>query len=378
MKKIILLFCLAICASTAFGQLKVITNGNSIAGSNSGLTADQSDAANTLLVNGRTYMTTGSVVNTGASASLMFDRQDESAFIIGAGNEAGMSWDQNYNYELRSNIRSRITQNRFIQNGALRMKILGSNGNVGIGNISTPAQKLHVAGSIQYTGSLINASDNKLKSDINDFNYGLNEVMQLNPVTYHYNDKAQIDNNDLNTGLLAQELQKVAPELVKQFTIHTMDDDNVEVVSEDNYLGIQESSIKYMLINAIQQQQEMIEDQADKIDELQEAINTIGATEINNTTSVTLTSYDLAELGQNTPNPFNGFTNISYVVPSNASSAKIAIFGTSGQMLKSLDIDHTGEGTLVVNAQDLPTGTYSYQLFVDGKSIDSNKMVLTR
>jgi hypothetical protein len=369
MKNLLLLFCFALSTSLAFGQVKVVQTGETIVGPNAGITPVEQ-----LHVEGRYYANGGTVVNTGASAGTLFNRTDESAFIIGAGNDAGMSWDQAFNFELRSNLRSRIVTNRFIQNGTLRFKILGSNGNVGIGR-NIPAEKLDVAGNIQYIGALINASDKRLKSNVQDFGYGLEEVLQLNPVSYNYTDRGTEATDELNTGLLAQELKKVAPELVKEFELPVMNEDQDEVLSVDSYLGIKESSIKYMLINAIQDQQELIEAQAEKIAQLEEAFSTIGSAELPNNTSITLTSYDLAELGQNAPNPFNGTTFINYVIPSAASSAQVNIFGTNGQMLKTLDIDHVGEGTLELNAQDLPTGTYSYQLVVDGRIVDTHKMV---
>jgi hypothetical protein len=247
---------------------------------------------------------------------------------------------------------------------------------VGIGRTS-PTVKLDVNGDIRYNGTISNASDKRLKSNINSFNYGLNEVLQLNPVTYNYNGLAGISNTtELNTGLVAQELAKVAPTLVSEFEhVEYTDAEGTEIKETGTYLQIEESAIKYMLVNAIKDQQELIEAQAEKIAALEEAINTIGVNGTLNRSEITLNSYDLAELAQNKPNPFNGTTVIDYVVPSNAQNAQISIFGTNGQLLKTLDIDHVGEGSLTVNASDLPSGTYSYQLIVDGRSVETHKMV---
>jgi len=44
----------------------------------------------------------------------------------------------------------------------------GDNGRMGI-NIGNPATQLHVNGSLTYNGSLNNASDRRLKTNINDF-----------------------------------------------------------------------------------------------------------------------------------------------------------------------------------------------------------------
>ncbi len=58
-------------------------------------------------------------------------------------------------------------------------------------------------------GVWTNASDRKLKKNIKDLNYGLNEVLKLRPVSYNL--KAD---NSKNIGFVAQEVEKILPELV--------------------------------------------------------------------------------------------------------------------------------------------------------------------
>lgn len=356
-------------ATTSFGQIKVFSDGTSMVGDNTGFTVADEE----FQVIGDSKQEGAIVERTGASASALFNRTDAAAFAMGAGVQAGFTWDQAFNFEWRTQPRASII-NRSVSTGTLVFKMMGATGNLGIGR-NQPQQKLDVNGSIRYNGSLIVASDKRLKNNVAEFSLGLDEVLALNPISYDYTGAAGLNNdgNRPHIGLIAQELQKVAPELVSTF-----DYTDEASGSTESYLQIDESALKFMIINAMKEQQGLIDAQAEKIAQLEEAINTIGATEINNRTSVTISSYDLAELGQNSPNPFNGFTNISYVIPTNATSAQIAIFGTSGQLLKTLDIDHTGEGTLEVNAQDLPSGTYSYQLIVDNKSVKSSKMVLSK
>lgn len=250
-KYLIFFFCLSFLFA-ANAQIKVIApNGDVGIGT--------STPSEKLEVLGRLLIQDGSVVRSGASASLMFDRSDKSAFIIGAGNDAGMSWDNQFNFELRSNLRSRITGNRYIQNGLLRFKILGSNGNVGIGT-GAPVEKLHVNGNIQ-AGTMFYASDKRLKNNIKPLSYGLKEVLQLNTKTFNYhtiNKSKSTDSDNVNVGIIAQELQKIAPELVSTFTWEE-EDDSGNIVSSTDYLRINDTSIKWLLVNAIQEQQKIIE-----------------------------------------------------------------------------------------------------------------------
>jgi len=254
---------------------------------------------------------------------------------------------------------------RFVTNSAVRMIVEGDGGVALYGPLS-------VAGGTQVT------SDERTKKNVKTFSLGLDEIMKMNPIKYEYNGQANTPTDRPYVGLVAQELQKIAPDFVSNFEFENINKETGEVESSNEFLKIHDSELKYIIINAIKDQQKIIEDQAAKIAELEEAISVIGSTESLNNINVSLSGYNLAELDQNTPNPFNGQTSISYIIPTEAQDAQINIYGQSGQLMKTLDIEHVGQGTLTVNATDLPSGTYSYQLVVDGRNIQTNKMVLAK
>ncbi|MEZ5195891.1 MAG: tail fiber domain-containing protein [Bacteroidales bacterium] len=122
-------------------------------------------------------------------------------------------------------------------------------GDVGI-NTNGPTAKLSVNGSADKPGggSWGTFSDEKLKNKINPYNSGLKEVLKINPVTYHYNGLSGYDTETEYVGVIAQELQTIAPEMV---SIATKDD--------TEYLKVDNSAMTYMLINAVKEQQEQIE-----------------------------------------------------------------------------------------------------------------------
>lgn len=140
---------------------------------------------------------------------------------------------------------------------------------VGVNTIN-PQSTLDVNGSIRYNGSLTNASDSRLKSNITSLQSGLETILALNPIMYQYNGKAGLKTKEKHVGIIAQDLQVVAPELVSTWEYiaykpQTVEDVNLELPlikeSSEEYLVVNESAIKYVLVNAVKEQQKLIEEQ---------------------------------------------------------------------------------------------------------------------
>ena len=102
----------------------------------------------------------------------------------------------------------------------------------------------------------IRTSDARLKTNVEDLSYGLDEVMQLRPSSYHWKDNPE---GPTSIGLIAQELQEVIPEAV------TVGDD------KDKMLGVTYTDLIPVLINAVQEQQEQIETLKKQIESLKTA-----------------------------------------------------------------------------------------------------------
>lgn len=135
-------------------------------------------------------------------------------------------------------------------------------GNVGIGTVN-PTAKLSVNGTANKPGggSWAVYSDRNLKRDIKPYKIGLAEILRVNPVYYKYNDKLDYDQNIEYVGIIAQELQKISPDMVTEEVVTNKSDN-----SNDKYLKVDPSAFTYMLINAIKEQQQMIESLSQQIE----------------------------------------------------------------------------------------------------------------
>ena len=83
-------------------------------------------------------------------------------------------------------------------------------------------------------------------------------------------------------------------------------------------------------------------------------------------------------LEQNIPNPFSESTVINYFIPDNINYAQMIFSDNYGKILKTVDITKSGSGAIKVYAANLSSGLYTYALMVDGKVVDSKKMVCTK
>ena len=114
---------------------------------------------------------------------------------------------------------------------------------VGAGSGSVPGYTLRVNWSAGKPGggTWLNTSDIRLKENVNSFEDGLSKIMKIQPVTFQYNELSGYDTEPEYVGVIAQELQKVAPYMVNE--------------NLDGYLDVDNSAMTYMLINAMKEQQ---------------------------------------------------------------------------------------------------------------------------
>lgn len=250
-------------------------------------------------------------------------------------------------------------------------------------------------GSVYSKGSLLTASDVSFKESISSINNSLNVIKQMRGVTYKIQEdtgevsalnsfqkdasldtlstqssvpieivnKIKAEKKRKKAGFIAQELEQVFPEAV--YTL------------PNGKKAIAYSEIIPILVEAIKEQQ-------NQIDELKQEKNTKGQTRaISNeeeNSENTLSSLDergKAALYSNIPNPFKEETTISFFIPVGASQASLHIYDLQGKQMKQMNISERGNNSIVIKGYELKPGMYMYSLIVDGKEVDTKKMILT-
>lgn len=121
------------------------------------------------------------------------------------------------------------------------------------------------------TNGTINTSDAREKENIQSLSYGLNEVMQLRPVSFEWKDQPY---HGRKLGLIAQELQSVIDEVVVDEAIVREEDGTISKEPAD-VMGVYYSDLIPVLIKATQEQQEIIEQQQAVIDELRQRVEAL-------------------------------------------------------------------------------------------------------
>ena len=256
-------------------------------------------------------------------------------------------------------------------------------------------------GNVYSKGSLLTASDESYKENISSINNSLNTIRQMRGVTYKLKEQAdestitntlQSDVSSRDTlsarspvpveivnkikaekkrkkaGFIAQELEEIFPEAV--YTL------------PNGKKAIAYSEIIPLLVEAIKEQQNEIDKQQNEIDELRRSKNVqtrsaIGAVDEQSDVNSLLDEKLKAKLYSNIPNPFKEQTTISFFIPETSSRASIHIYNLQGKQIKQLNIESRGNGSVTINGYELTPGMYMYSLIVDGKEVDTKKMILT-
>lgn len=122
-----------------------------------------------------------------------------------------------------------------------------SGGDVGIG-VTNPLYKLHVNGKIKSTG-ITESSDRRYKKDIVKIDRALDKVLALEGVMYHWKQESFpgiFTDSTLQMGLIAQEVEKIIPEVVE--------------TDKEGYKSVEYSHLVALLIEAMKEQEKTIAD----------------------------------------------------------------------------------------------------------------------
>jgi hypothetical protein len=243
---------------------------------------------------------------------------------------------------------------------------------------------------------IISTSDANLKTNIREISSITERVLKLRPVTYNFvkNGNGEDVSKDLayqnRTGFIAQEVKEIFPDLVVEVDRRDKGVDKNGNIIEKSISAEKVYSLDYAglipyLVKTIQEQNEKIENLQKQINDIQTDVHMANFTiDVAPSTVLKQQTQQIAKdkenniLHQNTPNPFNYATKIKYELADNATNVKICIYNLTGKQLQCYNMPAAkGESTIEVSASSLQSGMYLYSLIVDGRVIDTKRMILT-
>jgi uncharacterized coiled-coil protein SlyX len=247
--------------------------------------------------------------------------------------------------------------------------------NVGMGTVSPdPNARLDVFGNIYINGAF-HASDRRFKKNIRKIRQPMDLLGELRGVAYEFRVDEFAERRftaGQHYGLIAQELETVLPELVRD--------------REDGYKAVNYEGLIPLLIEGVKEQQSEIDElkntvsrQEAQIERLTALVEHLLEKEADRTNEGQGASApEQGTLGQNRPNPFHERTQVNYYIPATTRTAEVRITAADGKVLDRIDIDQRGTGQLDIRGNSYPAGTYFYSLILDGRVVDTRSMVLTR
>jgi len=249
-----------------------------------------------------------------------------------------------------------------------------------IGGSSQYSYELYVGGDAYSSGGWI-TSDELYKKNIQalEGNEVLAKLMKIDGKKYEFKSKPELGDilkNDTlgmvpnfspgeHYGLIAQELEKEFPELVRL--------DSITMTRAINYDGMIP-----ILLEAIKMQQKQIVEMQGQINALEDNCcqNSTKSASIGETDKIDLDG-NLPKLYQNNPNPFSVQTTVKFEIPETVQSAQLHICNMTGTLLKTITVNQRGTGNVTINANEFVAGMYLYSLVCDGKIVDTKQMLLT-
>jgi hypothetical protein len=156
-------------------------------------------------------------------------------------------------------------------------------------------------------------------------------------------------------GFIAQELQQVFPEMVKE-TQQPVFENNKMVKTED-FNSVNYTALIPVLIKAVQEQQVMIEDLKKQLSEL--------------------SGKKIVSLYDAIPNPATASTTIRYSLPDDVQKASIEVYDANGKKIMQFN-NLRGQSQILVNSAQLAAGTYIYTLYISGRPALSNRFLVAK
>jgi len=247
-----------------------------------------------------------------------------------------------------------------------------------------------------YTTASYLPSDRKLKQEEKELANATFLLQQLRPVTYAYQREkysAMMLPEGERFGLIAQELEEVLPQLIKETRHIHFDEKTADTLASVTFKAVNYVELIPILIAGFQEQESKIEQAVakneqleaenkalqERLEKLEEMVAALAGEPSTPFISDGKTEPESrAFLAQNQPNPFSETTTIQYRLPKTTQAAYLHITNQQGQHIKKVALAKAEAGQYELQSGALPAGTYFYSLIVDGELVDTKQLVLTK
>lgn len=246
----------------------------------------------------------------------------------------------------------------------------------------------HFVGNVHATG-VFTSSDARLKKDIQPLRGMMAKIGQLRPASYDF-DTDEFDFLNLPTerqiGLLAQELEQVFPEMVREVKSaeHRCGNGCEHGHSQDGftYKAVNYQALVPVLIAGMQEQQADIAEKDRKIADLETRISRLEKLVANlasaDDRSISPDNSSKSEIGAIRPNPSNGLATVDFEIDPKIRQAELVIFDPTGRQIHRISIENRGKGSLEISLAGQPSGNYGCSILADGQAIAMRQLTLVR
>ena len=229
-----------------------------------------------------------------------------------------------------------------------------------VAQFGTGTYELVVYGSALASGGSWVTSDKRFKSNIKKIDNALSLVRQIEGDTYEYNQDNEAGRtmpDGKSMGFVAQDLAKVLPDAVME--------------DEEGFLAVNYDAVIPLLVEAVKELDSQVQTSRD----LQREIADLRA-ELNELKGIE--GLGEVQLFQNTPNPFNVDTRITYQLPEKAQQSVLYIYDMQGKQVAVYNNLKSGVGEVLIQGGQLEVGMYLYTLIADGKEVGTKRMIMTQ
>jgi uncharacterized delta-60 repeat protein len=145
---------------------------------------------------------------------------------------------------------------------------------IGVDNPSYQLQLSQNSAAKPTSNSWTVVSDERLKSDVAKFDDGLNVIRQINPVSYMLNGQGGMPMGERGIGIIAQDMRDIAPYTISTFKAKLNPTDAVET----ELYSFDSSALTFVLINAVKEQQDEIDDIRYEINKIKDSLSLLQQT----------------------------------------------------------------------------------------------------